>query len=102
MCASSGERSESELLARSLRGLDSCLSFMGVLPLRFCRGVWPPSNLREEEEEEKKKELKLNYTFPRGQNQNFILNSSFCETCLNLNVLDKYIKNVPVMPLFNC
>lgn len=41
---SSGDRSESELLVRSLRGLDSCLSFMGVL-MRFCRGVWPPSNL---------------------------------------------------------
>lgn len=41
---SSGDLSESELLVRSLRGLDSCLSFMGVL-LRFCRGVCPPSSL---------------------------------------------------------
>lgn len=41
---SSGERSLSELFVRSLRGLDSCLSFMGVP--RLCLGVWPPSSLR--------------------------------------------------------
>lgn len=44
LCPSSGDLSESELLVRSLRGLDSCLSFIGVL-MRFCLGVWPPSNL---------------------------------------------------------
>lgn len=44
---SSGDLSESELLVRSLRGLESCLSFMGVLT-RFCLGVWPPSSLQGE------------------------------------------------------
>lgn len=48
LCPSSGDLSESELLARSLRGLDSCRSFMGVLPLRFCLGVWPPSILNQQ------------------------------------------------------
>lgn len=51
---SSGDLSESELLVLSLRGLDSCLSFMGVLT-RFCLGVWPPSNLENERKRKDKK-----------------------------------------------
>lgn len=51
---SSGDLSESELLVLSLRGLDSCLSFMGVLT-RFCLGVWPPSNLENERKRQKGK-----------------------------------------------
>lgn len=39
----SGERSLSELLVLSLRGLESCRSFRGVL--LFCRGVCVPSTL---------------------------------------------------------
>lgn len=39
----SGERSLSELLVLSLRGLESCRSFRGVL--LFCRGVCTPSTL---------------------------------------------------------
>lgn len=39
----SGDRSLSELLVLSLRGLESCRSFRGVL--RFCRGVCTPSTL---------------------------------------------------------
>lgn len=39
----SGERSLSELLVLSLKGLESCRSFRGVL--RFCRGVCTPSIL---------------------------------------------------------
>ena len=47
LCPSSGDLSESELLVRSLRGLDSWRSFMGVLT-RFCRGVRLPSSLEGE------------------------------------------------------
>lgn len=39
----SGDRSLSELLVLSLRGLESCRSFRGVL--LFCRGVCVPSTL---------------------------------------------------------
>lgn len=39
----SGERSLSELLVLSLKGLESCRSFRGVL--LFCRGVCVPSTL---------------------------------------------------------
>lgn len=45
-CPSSGERSLSELLVRSLMGLESWRSLVGVL--RRSRGVWPPSSLRGE------------------------------------------------------
>lgn len=43
LCPRSGERSLSELLVLSLRGLESCRSFRGVL--LFCRGVCVPSTL---------------------------------------------------------
>lgn len=42
----SGDRSLSELLVLSLRGLESCRSFRGVL--LFCRGVSTPSILLPE------------------------------------------------------
>lgn len=62
LCPSSGDLSESELLVRSLRGLDSCLSFIGVL-MRFCLGVWPPSNLVGKKGKKKTKSNSWNKKF---------------------------------------
>lgn len=65
---SSGDLSESELLVLSLRGLDSCLSFMGVLT-RFCLGVWPPSNL-ENERKRKDKKRRKQQKWKQNKNEN--------------------------------